>query len=104
MRDSACAGAVKSSWVMPGNSRKTIWVGVASVIGMVLAVAVDHPGARLAWRDRQPRFPMGLHLAAPVARCPQPHARAAAGQGVTDVSPVREPPVAGCWRTLRALR
>src|SRR3546814_18848103 len=70
MRDSACAGAVKSSWVMPGNSRKTIWVGVASVIGMVLAVAVDHPGARLAWRDRQPRFPMGLHLAARSAeRC-----------------------------------
>src|SRR3546814_18456402 len=78
MRDSACAGAVKSSWVMLGNSRKTIWVGVASVIGMVLAVAVDHPGARLAWRDRQPRFPLGLHLAAPVAGCAPPNDAAAA--------------------------
>src|SRR3546814_15838422 len=35
IRHSACAGAVKSSWVMPGKSRKTILV-VLSVMRMVL--------------------------------------------------------------------
>src|SRR3546814_10169410 len=89
---------------MPGNSRKTIWVGVASVIGMVLAVAVDHPGARLAWRDRQPRFPMGLHLAAPVAGCAQPNAAAAALKEVTARSPVPERPLAGRCCDFRARR
>ena len=36
MRDSNCAGPVKSSWVMPSNNRKTIWKDFgSSVIGLL---------------------------------------------------------------------
>jgi len=66
IRQSACAGAVKSSWVIPGNSRKTIVVaagiGGASVIRMSLRWLWITQARGSSWLICQPRFPMGLHL------------------------------------------